>query len=164
MSERDHGSIKHPLLPASFFVALLLMLLPLPLDWRWARPEFVALLSIYWILYYPEKLGIGMAFFVGILQDLVMGSVLGQHALALVLMVYICQLSHQRLKTYGNLQQILWLMLMLAVQQLVVHWVNALIGHNTNFLRYYAPVLISALLWPLLRSFINSLRLRWRML
>lgn len=164
MSERDLGSIKHPLLPLSFFIALLLMLLPMPLDWRWARPELVALLAIYWTLYYPEKLGVGMAFWIGILQDLVVGSVLGQHALALVLMVYIAQISHQRLKTYGAVQQVLWLMLLLGVQQLMIHWVNAIIGHSTNSLRYYAPVLISALLWPLLRGFINSLRMRWRML
>lgn len=164
MSERDLGSIKHPLLPLSFFIALLLMLLPLPLDWRWARPELVALLTVYWTLYYPEKLGVGMAFLIGILQDLVVGSVLGQHALALVLMVYIVQISHQRLKTYGSALQVLWLVLLLGVQQLVIHWVNAIVGHNTNFLLYYAPVLISAPLWPILRSAIDSLRMRWRML
>jgi len=158
------GSIKHALLPSSFALALLFMLLPLPMDWRWARPEIIALLCLYWMFYYPERLGVGMAFVVGLLQDLVAGSVLGQHAFALVLMVYIAQLSHQRLRSYGNVQQMLWLLLLVGVYVLLLHWVSAFMGHNTSSPSHYAPVLISAIVWPLFRTGMDSLRQRWRML
>ena len=49
----------------SFLVALVLMVYPLPLDWRWLRPELMCLLVIYWVLRSSSVIGGGHGLCVG---------------------------------------------------------------------------------------------------
>ena len=41
----------------TFFAAYVLAVLPLPLWLLWARPEWVALLLIYWTIALPQRVG-----------------------------------------------------------------------------------------------------------
>ncbi len=69
----------------SYLVALLLTIWPLP---NWAepfRPAWVVLATIYWCLFLPHRVGLLVTFGVGILVDTLTGSLLGEHALALLL-------------------------------------------------------------------------------
>ncbi|MCV6623882.1 MAG: rod shape-determining protein MreD [Cellvibrionaceae bacterium] len=145
----------------SFLVALVLMVYPLPLDWRWLRPELMCLLVIYWVLRFPQLLGVGMAFVLGLVQDVVQGSLLGQHALALVVTIYITQLSIHRLRTYGTIQQMMWIFALVAVHELFLYWVSMLLGREALFAYFWAPALISAFIWPLLSHGLD--RLCWVM-
>lgn len=151
------------LLPLSFLITFVLMVYPLPMEWRWLRPELVALLAVYWVLTYPLQLGVGMAFIVGLLQDLIQGSVLGQHALALVVAVYLCQLSAQRLRTYGMVQQMMWVFALILLHEAFLYWVSLLAGREAKMAYFWVPALLSALLWPVLRSGLDRLRWYWRM-
>jgi len=157
------GSRIRFLLPISIVLALILMVYPLPLEWRWARPELLALLLIYWVLKYPEQLGVGLAFLAGLAQDLIQGSVLGQHAFALVIAIYICQLSIQRLRSYGMAQQVAWVILLVGLHNLFLYWSAVMIGRQVPILLFWAPVLISAAMWPLLRGAMDFLRRYFRL-
>ena len=61
----------------SLLVALLFMLLPIPMDWRFLRPDIAALVLFYWALALPHRVGVATAFALGIAQDLVEGAPLG---------------------------------------------------------------------------------------
>src|SRR5690606_36059876 len=102
----------------SFALALLLSVYPLPDAWQWFRPEFVALLVIYWVTALPDRIGVGAAFVVGLLQDLVENAVPGQHALALVALSYVCLLSYQRIRNYALWQQSAWVFILIGIHQL----------------------------------------------
>ncbi|MGQ9426186.1 rod shape-determining protein MreD [Gilvimarinus sp. F26214L] len=141
---------------ASFLVALLLGVVPLPQGAAWFRPEFVALLVIYWTMALPDHMGVGMAFIVGLLQDLVESSALGQHALALVVVAYVCVLSYRRIRNYALWQQSGWVFILVGIHQLFWNWVNSLTGPSAQSLIFLLPALISALIWPLV-----LLSLRW---
>ena len=74
---------------ASLVVALILMILPLP-DWAQIyRPNWVALVLIYWSMALPGRVGLWFAFFCGIVLDTLLGTLLGQHALALVIIIFL---------------------------------------------------------------------------
>lgn len=70
-------------LPVSVIVALLLGLMPLPLVVQPLRPYWLALVVAYWVIETPDKVGLGFAFAVGVLADLLYGGVLGEQALRL---------------------------------------------------------------------------------
>ena len=73
----------------SLILALVLMILPLP-DWvQIYRPNWVALVLIYWSMALPKRVGLWFAFFTGIILDTSQGTLLGQHTLALVVIIFI---------------------------------------------------------------------------
>jgi rod shape-determining protein MreD len=132
----------------SFLLAMLLGVFPLPQGWAWFRPEFVALLVIYWVMTLPEQVGVGTAFAVGLVQDVVENAMLGQHALALVAVAYVCALSYQRIRNYALWQQSAWVFVLIGIHQLFWNWVHSLAGSAAQSLVFLMPALISALLWP----------------
>ena len=58
----------------TLLLALWLAIVPLPMWAQWGRPELVAMVLIYWVIALPERVGIGMAWVTGLLQDIIEGS------------------------------------------------------------------------------------------
>ena len=70
-------------------LAALFTVLPLP-DWLEAyRPEWVALVVIYWVVALPDRIGLFSAWIAGFFMDVLEGSLLGLNALALALVAYL---------------------------------------------------------------------------
>jgi len=72
----------------SFILAMMLRILPLPMDWFAWNPDWLALLLIYWTLLAPDRVGIVTAWLVGFFADVLTGRLFGQHALAYAVMAY----------------------------------------------------------------------------
>lgn len=148
----------------SVLLALLLAVYPLPGVGPWLRPEFVVLLAIYWVMVLPQLAGPGLIWLVGLFQDVVEGAVLGQHAFALVVIAYVCQLSYQRLRNYALWRQAALVFVLVGIHQLLGNWVYSLSGGATKSLMFLLPAFTSALCWPLLVIVMNRLRFRYRLL
>ena len=56
---------------------MLLMILPLPDSLRFLRPEWVLITLIYWAMAVPRLVGVGFAWVVGLLMDVMMGGAIG---------------------------------------------------------------------------------------
>src|SRR5690606_6480703 len=78
---RDGGS----LFWASVILALLLGLLPMPASIAVFKPYWVGLVLCYWLLEVPDRIGLGVAFVLGLAADLVYGTLLGEQAMRLVI-------------------------------------------------------------------------------
>jgi len=63
-------------------VRLFLNGLPWEGIWLTLRPDFVAVVMLYWCTHKPQRLGIGLAWAIGILSDVNDASLFGQHALS----------------------------------------------------------------------------------
>lgn len=146
----------------SFVAALVLTILPLP-DWVEAfRPEWMAMVLIYWIIALPERVGVGTAWTTGLFMDVARGSVLGQYALAFTVMAFIVQSLHQRMRVYPMHQQSVVVTLLCLLVLLVVHWVKGFIGESPESLMHWMPALSSMLLWPWLFLIMRDLRRKFR--
>jgi len=145
---------------SSFLVALVLAVLPIPDSWAWFRPEFVALLVIYWVLVLPQQVGVGVAFAVGIVQDIVEYSVLGTHALSLVAVAYVCVLAYRRIRNYALWQQSLWVFILVGLHQLFWNWIHNFSGNSAESLIFLVPALVSALIWPFVLILMEWVRIR----
>ena len=146
----------------SLLVALTLTLLPLP---EWAapyRPDWVALVLIYWCLALPDRVGVGIGWMLGLLLDVLSGTLLGQHALGMTVIAYLAVKLHQRVRLFPTWQQALTVMLLLLLNQLLVLWVNGIIGRPAHSGLYWAPSLTGMLLWPWLFAVLRGMRRRFR--
>jgi len=78
----------------SLTCAFMLNLLPWG-SWIGA-PDFVALVLVFWGIHQPRKVGIGVAFCMGLLMDVHDASLLGENALAYTLLSYVAIMIHRR--------------------------------------------------------------------
>ncbi|MGD8514265.1 MAG: rod shape-determining protein MreD [Granulosicoccaceae bacterium] len=143
---------------ASLLVAMLLVALPLP---EWAqrfRPEWVALVMIYWCLAVPHRFGIGWSWCAGLFVDVLTGSLLGQHALAYAVVAYIVLKLHRRLRVFPVWQQALSVLVLVLLAQMLVLWVKGAIGQPPNSWTYWLPSVTSTLLWPWVYLVLRDLR------
>lgn len=129
-------------------VAFMLTMMPLP-DWAVEyRPDWVTLVVIYWAMALPARMGVTFAWLAGLMLDVSHGAILGQNALGLVLVVYIVQLQHQRLRVASLLQQAIVVFFLLLLKQLIVLWVSGIVGHAPHTWLFFMPCVTGAFLWP----------------
>lgn len=130
----------------SLLVALLLNFLPLGrLAWR---PDIVALVLVFWNVHHPRKVGMGAAFIIGLLVDVQQGAVLGQHALAYVLLSYFAISLHRRLLWFSPLTQALQILPLFAAAQVILLLVGMWAGGSFPGWGYAVSPFIEAALWP----------------
>ncbi len=147
---------------ASFFVAYVLAVLPLP---RWllaARPEWLALALISWTIALPHRVGILTALVLGVFMDVLEGAVLGQNALALIVVALLSLLLYQRLRVYSLSQQVAVVFVLVGIHQLICQWVQNLEGAGATDFSFLLPALTSALLWPVALHTLRGLRRQYR--
>ncbi len=149
MMERD--SILLPVSPAfitfSMAIAFLLNLLPWG-SWRWV-PDFMALILIFWSIYQPRKVGIGIAFLMGLVMDVHGAALLGQNALAYTLLSYFAITMHRRVLWFRPPVQALYVLPLLLLMQVVQVIVQLAVSGKLPDWTYFAQSAVAAALWPL---------------
>ena len=156
---RHHGGW---VIALTLIFALMFTLLPLP---QWAlpyRPELVLLVLIYWAMAVPERVGVGISWGMGLLVDVIRGTLLGQHALAFALVAYITLRLHRRIRVFPIGQQALSIMPLVAVSQSLVLWVKGISGEPPGSWSYWLPTLTSAIIWPWVFLILRDLRRHFR--
>src|SRR5262245_32287095 len=102
MQQRDvaPAEILLPVKPVFIVFTLIAALLVNLLPWSgWLlaiKPDFVALVMLYWCIHQPRKVGFTVAWLMGLMMDVADGSVLGQHALAYSVLAYAGIVLHRR--------------------------------------------------------------------
>jgi rod shape-determining protein MreD len=138
--------------------ALMLAMMPLP-DWAIEfRPDWVTLVLIYWAMAVPSMIGITVAWFAGLLLDVSYGSLMGQHAIGMVLVIYVILLQHQRLRVASLLQQAIVIFFLLLLKQLIELWVDGMSGRAPDSWYYFMPTVTSTVLWPWTYLILRDLR------
>ena len=114
----------------------------------WA-PDLLAIVLIFWTVHQTNRVGIGAAFIFGLLMDVHQGSLMGQHALAYIILSYFAITIHRRMLWFGLPGQALQILPLFVLAHLVA-WVLRLLagGAAPGWDLVLSPVLQS-LLWPL---------------
>ena len=143
------------LLPANpRFIAMTLvlgllanMLLGL-LGWRWL-PDVLAIVLVFWIVYQPRRVGLVLAFILGLAMDVHESSLLGQNALSYVVLSAMALAMQRRLLWFPLREQALQIIPLFVVASLL-EWVTRLVVNDTlpHWSQLIAP-LMQAALWPL---------------
>ncbi|MFT5173056.1 MAG: rod shape-determining protein MreD [Gammaproteobacteria bacterium] len=161
MNVRSSPGRGNGVIALTFVVALMLTALPMP---EWAtlwRPAWVALVLIYWCMALPGRTGVLVGWSVGILLDVMSGTLLGQHALALAVIAFIAHKLHRRVRVLPVWQQGLTVFGMVFVFQSLVLWINGIKGMPVSLSAYLAAPLVSMLLWPWVFVLLRDTRRRF---
>ncbi|NNC23896.1 rod shape-determining protein MreD [Salinisphaera sp. USBA-960] len=132
----------------SVSVSLVVALAPLPTVVAAGRPLFYPATLLFWVLMQPTRFGVGTAWLGGLLLDVIFGTPLGQHALALALAAYATVRLRSILWTLAPLQQLVLLLPIFAGYEFVLFWIDGVMGVSTSMLWRWLPVLTTGLIWP----------------
>tara|TARA_R110001606_G_scaffold361754_7_gene515150 strand:+ start:45184 stop:45663 length:480 start_codon:yes stop_codon:yes gene_type:complete len=135
-------------------LAMLLMLVPLPDNLRFARPEWVLMTLIYWAMALPQRVGVGYAWTVGLLMDVLMGGALGVEAFSYAFVIYLILRFHLQLRQYPLWQQALSIMALV----LVVNIPAVIMAANVARWNVWLPAVTTTLLWPIVYAFLRAIR------
>jgi len=157
--QKDHEfqlPVSRSFIAASLLVALLLDWLPWQGVWLVFRPDFVALVLLYWYTHKPYQVGISIAWTVGILADVADASLFGQHALAYSVLAFSGIVLHRRVLMFNLRQQTLQIFQLLLLADTIyaaIHW--QLRGYIAW--EYFIGSVVSALLWAPLSLLLQGL-------
>jgi rod shape-determining protein MreD len=143
----------------SFFIAYFLAIVPFP---EWAmnyRPEWVPMVLIYWTMALPYRVGIGPAWAVGLVLDVLEGSTLGVNALSLVVVAYVALGLHQRMRMFSSLQQSGLVLALVGLNLVLCNWLQIVTGRSVfSNLMFLMAALTSAVIWPSLFQLLRQIR------
>jgi len=130
----------------SIVVALVLNGLPWQGIWLAIRPDFVAVVLLYWCMHKPLRVGIGLSWVVGIFADVADANLFGQHALAYTLLAFGGVVLHRRLQMFDVRQQtsqVFGIFVLTYGVYALVHWqLNGYVVWS-----YFIGCVTSTLLW-----------------
>lgn len=150
--------LNYLVIPVSLLLALILMILPIP-DWaQMYRPNWIALVLIYWSMALPQRVGLWFAFFSGIVLDTSLGTLLGQHTLALVVIVFLNLNFYQRIRVLALVQQAFYVFALLLINQVMVAWVEGILGRPTPIMAYFGAPLVGMMIWPWVFVILRDIR------
>jgi rod shape-determining protein MreD len=126
------------------------------------NPDWVLLALIYWAIAIPERIGIFHAWTVGLLTDVLTGSVFGEHALTYPLVIYSCLILHKRLRQFPVPQQCLFIFFCLVFSHVLLFWLNNIQHTVQMHFSFWLPIVSGTLCWPLIYSVLRRVRLSGR--
>ena len=141
----------------SFIAAIVLTIMPVPVWAEPFRPEWILLLIIYWSMTTPHGLSLGSAWGIGLIVDVLRGTLLAQHGLGFALTAYISIRFHQRVRIYPLYQQAPVIAMILLPHMSASLWVYGVLGQDPESWTYWSPALTSAAAWPLVFMFMRWL-------
>jgi rod shape-determining protein MreD len=152
---REQSRVSALLVYTTALAALLLMLAPLPTWLAVLRPPLLILVVLYWSTMTPGTGGIFIGFLSGMLLDLLQGSQLGQHALALSLVTYLAVRLHLITRAKPIFEQSLLVLLALLLYELLLWAIDGWSGHPLNSVLRWLPPFTGAALWPVIAGLLG---------
>jgi rod shape-determining protein MreD len=146
----------------SFLFAFVLTAIPLP-EWAVAgRPVWIGMVLIYWCIALPTRVGVLTGWCLGLVLDVLHGSILGQHALGLAFLAWMAVQYHQRLRVFPLVQQAVFVGAVVLIYLALMLGIYNLLGSVKYGISYLTGALTTALLWPWVFVVLRDVRRRAR--
>lgn len=143
------------LLPASkTYIAITLAIAFLLNLQAWGRmpgaPDFVALVLVFWGIHQPRRVGIGLAFCMGLLMDVHDATLFGENALAYTLLAYFAITVHRRVLWFPVTTQAVQIFILMLSAQSVQLFIQYTVSGKAPSWWFFLESVVAAALWPVL--------------
>lgn len=132
----------------TLLLALIATIIPMPLSVDVFRPDWVLVVLIYWCLALPSRVNVITAWVIGFILDVLLGSILGIHAAALAIVVFVIAGNFQKIRNFSIWQQSIIVGVLAALYHLLVFWMQRLLTDVVFLPSYLYPVITTIVLWP----------------
>jgi rod shape-determining protein MreD len=140
-----------PVRPGFITITLILAFLANLLPWSgaglWIKPDFVALVTLYWCIEQPRRLGFVAAWMLGLFMDVADGTLFGQHALAYSILAYAGIVLHRRVLGFSGTAQVVHVVVLLLMNDLIVLAIRMLAGADFPGFQYFIGSFVAGALW-----------------
>ncbi|MDH3976874.1 MAG: rod shape-determining protein MreD [Gammaproteobacteria bacterium] len=141
-------------------VAAGLTSLPLP-EWMTPfRPPWAALVIVYWVMMWPRTFGIGSAWILGLVLDILQGELLGQNALALSVISYLTLRFHLQIRIFPLWQLTMSVFALLMINAFILFWIDGVAGNPSAGLARWTQPVVGGVLWPIVMVLMDQFRRR----
>ena len=139
--------------------SLVLTIFPLPdviLDFR---PPWVLLVVLYLQFFLPYYCNVVLLFLLGLCLDVLLYTVIGEHAFALLLTVWLASGKARRFHFFSMGKQMGLVALFCLIYQFLLFIVDAFLGHKIHVSMVVVGAFLSLLLWPWVRVLLDGILL-----
>lgn len=151
------------LIALTFLIGMMLTALPLPTWAVWIRPSWTLMILLFWLIMLPHRVGITVAFIVGLFLDLLTGTLFGQHALIFTIIAYVILRFQAQVRSLPLWQQTLLVLVTTIIYLAIQYWIMALGGISRDASRYWLPVITTTLLWPWVQLLLKDYQNRFKL-
>ncbi len=132
----------------TLLMGMVLTILPLPGRAVWLRPYWVLLIIIFWVLSSPGWVGIGVAWLIGLVMDLLTGTILGQQAFLFSLIAFFVLKLQNWMVHMPLIQQTSAILLLVIIYSIINMFLTVFILHAPVDKDFWLPAVTSVVVWP----------------
>jgi rod shape-determining protein MreD len=140
-------------------IAAVLSAVPLPAGVEFFRPPWVTMAVVYWAMMWPRSCGIATAWLIGLILDVLQGSLLGQHALALSVVAYFTLRFHLQIRLFPLWQLTVTVFALFVIDAFVVFWIDGIAGFPTGGASRWSQVVAGGVVWPPVMAIFDRVRM-----
>jgi len=141
-------------------IATALVSIPLPDAITPFRPPLATLAIIYWTMMWPRVFGLGSAWIIGLILDILQGELMGQHALALTVVAYLTLRFHLQIRIFPLWQLTMTVFALLIIEAFILFWIDGVAGNPPVGIGRWSQVVVGGILWPPVMALMDRARER----
>jgi rod shape-determining protein MreD len=145
---KETSQISYFVFISSILLGFFLELLPAPAVAIWFKPQWLMLIALAWICCAPNRVSVVFAWLLGLMLDAMKGSLLGEHALAMLIVAFCFYKMQRRFRLYPLWQQALMMLVLTFLYQLIIYIVQGAIGQLPYTTLYWGACATSMIIWP----------------
>jgi len=145
----------------SFSAAMVMNILPLPEAINNYKPDWVALVLIYWVMAVPNRVGVFTGWIVGLFVDVLYGSLFGIYAMTFALIAYLIQMTYHRLRLFPRWKQSINVTVVIGIHMLLVLVLRGFVGSVPSDYHYWMPLIGAIIFWPWVFVILRDVRRRF---
>jgi rod shape-determining protein MreD len=121
-------------------------------------PDFVLIVLVFWILYFPETVNLLTAFLLGLFMDVQSSNLLGINALGYIIAGFLIVFWYRRILSASPIWQLInvfQVVLLVHISIAITMWI-LVPSFVFSSLDIFLPATFEALLWPLIKSLLAN--------
>ncbi len=137
---------------AASLVFALLMSMLLHLSQTIWIPDLLGVCIFFWGIHQPRRVGMGLAFFLGLIVDVQQSALLGQHALSYVILNYCAFSMHRRLLWFPIKEQMVQVLPFIVLADATGWVIRLATGERFPGWSMFCTPFLETMLWPVANS------------
>ena len=143
----------------TLLIGLCVQIIPWSPEYNIFKPHLLMLIMAYWLIALPHRIGMGVAFLLGIVLDLFSGSLLGVHAFIFSCVAYLLIFKFQLIRNLALWQQSIIIFAVSLCYNLLVFLFQVSIYHTITI----SPLIlvssiVDGILWIVIYLFLRLIR------